>query len=247
MLRPVAGFSPSGYTGEVATLYIIGTPIGNLGDISVRAAEILKSVDLVACEDTRRTLKLLNHLGIQAPMLSCRSHNEQVAAEKVIAALNDGKTAAYASDAGTPGLSDPGAILARLAAEAGHVVIPVPGPSAFAALISVAGGLDKTVVFDGFLSPKPGRRRTRLKELLALGTGFVLYESPFRILKLLADLAEFDGERYICVGREMTKIHEEYLRGSAAAVYAEFVEKKEQIGEFSVYVSGKKANKRINY
>jgi 16S rRNA (cytidine1402-2'-O)-methyltransferase len=231
----------------VATLYIIGTPIGNLGDISVRAVEILKTADLVACEDTRRTLKLLNHLGIQVKMLSCRAQNEQFAAEKVIAALNDGKTVAYASDAGTPGLSDPGAILTRLAAEAGHLVIPIPGPSAFAALVSVAGALDKTVVFDGFLSPKSGRRRTRLKELLALETGFVLYESPFRILKLLADLAEFDGERYICLGREMTKIHEEYLRGSAAEVYAGFIEKNEQIGEFSIYVSGKKTNKRINY
>lgn len=231
----------------MATLYIIGTPIGNLGDISVRAEKILKTADLVACEDTRRTLKLLNYLGIQVTMLSCRSQNEQFAAEKVIAALNDGKTVAYASDAGTPGLSDPGAILTRLAAEAGHLVIPIPGPSAFAALVSVAGGLDKTVVFDGFLSPKSGRRRARLKELLALETGFVLYESPFRILKLLADLAEFDGERYICLGREMTKIHEEYLRGSVAEVYAEFMGKNEQIGEFSLYVSGKKANKRINY
>jgi 16S rRNA (cytidine1402-2'-O)-methyltransferase len=235
------------YTNEVAILYIIGTPIGNLGDISLRTAEILKTVDLVACEDTRRTLKLLNHLDIHVKMLSCRSQNEQFAAEKVIAALKNGKTAAYVSDAGTPGLSDPGAILARLAAEAGHAVLPVPGPSAFTALVSVAGALDKTIVFEGFLSPKPGRRRSRLQELLALEAGFVLYESPFRILKLLADLAEFDGERYLCLGREMTKIHEEYLRGSAAEVYAEFAGKNEQIGEFSVYVSGKKTNKRINY
>jgi 16S rRNA (cytidine1402-2'-O)-methyltransferase len=247
LLRPVAGFSPHGYTQEVATLYIIGTPIGNLGDISLRAVEILKSADLVACEDTRRTLKLLNHLGIHVRTLSCRAQNEQFAAEKVIRALNEGKTVAYASDAGTPGLSDPGAVLTRLAAEAGHAVIPVPGPSAFAVLVSVAGGLDKTVVFEGFLSPKPGRRRARLKELLALELGFVLYESPFRILKLLADLAEFDEERYICLGREMTKVHEEYLRGSVAEVYAKIRERNEQIGEFSVYVSGKKTNKRINY
>jgi 16S rRNA (cytidine1402-2'-O)-methyltransferase len=231
----------------VAILYIIGTPIGNLGDISFRAVETLKTAGLVACEDTRRTIKLLNHLGIQVKMLSCRSQNEVSAAEKVIAALNEGKTVAYASDAGTPGLSDPGAVLARLAAEAGHQVIPIPGPSAFASLVSVAGALDKTVVFEGFLSPKPGRRRSRLKELLALETGFVLYESPFRILKLLADLAEIDGERYMCLGREMTKVHEEYIRGPAAEIYAEFAKKSEQIGEFSVYVSGKKANKRINY
>jgi 16S rRNA (cytidine1402-2'-O)-methyltransferase len=231
----------------VATLYIIGTPIGNLGDISFRAVEILKTADVVACEDTRRTVKLLNHLGIQVKMLSCRAQNERFAAEKVIVALDEGKMVAYTSDAGTPALSDPGALLARLAAAAGHAVIPVPGPSAFAALVSAAGGLDKTVVFEGFLSPKPGRRRSRLRELLALDAGFVLYESPFRILKLLADLAEFDGKRYICVGREMTKVHEEYLRGSAAEIYAEFAEKEGQIGEFSVYISGKKINMHVNY
>ncbi|MDR1240190.1 MAG: 16S rRNA (cytidine(1402)-2'-O)-methyltransferase [Treponema sp.] len=230
----------------MATLYIIGTPIGNLGDISFRAAELLKTADLVACEDTRRTVKLLNHLGIQVKLLSCRAQNEEFASEKVIRALDEGKTVAYASDAGTPALSDPGAVLARLAVEAGHAVIPVPGPSAFAALVSVAGGLDKTVVFEGFLSPKPGRRRSRLRELLTMEAAFVLYESPFRILKLLADLAEFDGERYICVGREMTKVHEEYLRGPAAEIFAEFAKKEEQIGEFSVYVSGKKTNKRVN-
>ncbi|MDR2478835.1 MAG: 16S rRNA (cytidine(1402)-2'-O)-methyltransferase [Treponema sp.] len=222
----------------MATLYIIGTPIGNLGDISFRAVEILKTVDLVACEDTRRTLKLLSHLGIRVKMLSCRSQNEKFAAEKVIAALNQGQTVAYASDAGTPALSDPGAALVRLAAQAGHAVIPIPGPSAFAALLSVAGSTDKTVVFEGFLSPKPGRRRSRLRELLALDAGIMLYESPFRIIKLLEDIAEIDNNRYICVGREMTKVHEEYIRGSVAEILAYFVQKKEQIGEFSVFISG---------
>ena len=162
----------------VAVLYIIGTPIGNLGDISFRAAEILKTVDLVACEDTRQTRKLLSHLGIGVKTLSCRAQNEESAAKKLIALLDQGKTLAYASDAGTPALSDPGALLARRAAEAGHRVIPIPGPSAFAALLSVSGGMDKTVVFEGFLSPKPGRRRKRLRELLDTNCGFVLYESP---------------------------------------------------------------------
>ena len=176
----------------MATLYIIGTPIGNLGDISFRAVETLKKADLVACEDTRRTLKLLNHLGIKAKMLSCRSQNEEFAAQKVIEALNQGLTVAYASDAGTPALSDPGAVLARLAVKAGHEPVPIPGPSAFASLVSVAGGTDKTIVFEGFLSPKPGRRKSRLRELLAMDAAIVLYESPFRILKLLADIAEID-------------------------------------------------------
>jgi 16S rRNA (cytidine1402-2'-O)-methyltransferase len=231
----------------VAILYIIGTPIGNLGDISFRAVEILKTVDMVACEDTRRTLKLLSHLGIRVPLISCRAHNEEFAAEKVIAALNEGKTLAYASDAGTPALSDPGAALVRLAVEAGHQALPIPGPSAFAALVSVSGGPDKTVVFEGFLSPKAGRRRSRLRELLAMDAAFVLYESPFRILKLLEDLADLDRERYICVGREMTKVHEEYLRGPVTEVSSLLAEKNRQLGEFSVFVSGKKSNKRVNY
>jgi 16S rRNA (cytidine1402-2'-O)-methyltransferase len=222
----------------VAVLYIVGTPIGNLGDLSIRAAELFKTADLVACEDTRHTLKLLSHLGIRAPLLSCRAQNEESAAARVIAALNEGKTVAYASDAGTPGLSDPGAVLAAAAAAAGHEVIPVPGPSAFAALVSVAGGRDKTVVFEGFLSPKPGRRRSRLRELLDTGWAFVVYESPFRILKLLEDLADLDSERYVCVGREMTKVHEEYRRGSAAEIRVFFAQKERQMGEFALYVSG---------
>jgi 16S rRNA (cytidine1402-2'-O)-methyltransferase len=222
----------------VATLYIIGTPIGNLGDISFRAVEILKTADMVACEDTRRTLKLLNHLGIRVKMLSCRSQNEESAAKKIIAALDQGQTVAYASDAGTPALSDPGAVLAGMAAAAGHEVIPIPGASAFAALLSVSGGRDKTVVFEGFLSPKPGRRRARLQELLAMKAGIVLYESPFRILKLMEDIAEIDETRYICIGREMTKVHEEYIRGTAGEVLAVLGAKKEPIGEFSVYITG---------
>ncbi|GHV88466.1 ribosomal RNA small subunit methyltransferase I [Spirochaetia bacterium] len=231
-----------GYTTVMAILYIIGTPLGNLGDITFRAVETLKTVDMVACEDTRRTLKLLSHLGIRVKLISCRARNEEFAAGTVIAALNEGQTVAYASDAGTPAVSDPGAVLVRLAAQAGHQVIPIPGPSAFASLVSVAGGMDKTVVFEGFLSPKAGRRRSRLRELLALDAAFVLYESPFRILKLLEDLADFDKERYICIGREMTKVHEEYLRGSAAEVMGILAKKSSQLGEFSVYISGKKSN-----
>ena len=232
----------------MSILYIIGTPIGNLGDISSRAIEILRTVDLVACEDTRQTLKLLNHLVIHTKMLSCRAQNEEIAAKKIIAILNDGKNIAYTTDAGTPGLSDPGARLARMSAEAGHEVIPIPGPSAFASLLSVSGGVDKSVLFEGFLSPKPGRRRNRLKELLDTGFGFVIYESPFRIVKLFSELADLDNSRYVCVGREMTKVHEEYLRGSAGEIY-EFLRKKAEKndirGEFSILVSGKKSNYRV--
>ena len=196
----------------------------------------------MASEDTRQTLKLLSHLGIRVKMLSCRAQNEELAANKIITLLDEGKTIAYTSDAGTPGLSDPGALLARKAAQAGHDVIPIPGPSAFAALLSVCGGYDKTVLFEGFLSPKPGRRRKRLKELLETSFGFVLYESPFRVLKLFEDLADLDHTRYVCVGREMTKLHEEYLRGSVGEIrqiLLKKAEKSEIRGEFSVFVSGK--------
>ena len=183
-------------------------------------------------------------------MLSCRAQNEEIAAKKIIAHLNEGKCVAYTSDAGTPALSDPGALLARRAAEAGHDVIPIPGPSAFAALLSVCGGFDKSVLFEGFLSPKPGRRRTRLKELLETGYAFVLYESPYRILKLFEDLADLDDRRYVCLGREMTKLHEEYFRGSAgeiSEILRKKAEKSEIRGEFSVFVSGKLSNYLVNY
>jgi 16S rRNA (cytidine1402-2'-O)-methyltransferase len=233
------------YTLAVATLYIIGSPLGNLGDLSFRALEVLKTTALLACEDTRRTVKLLNHYGIKVKLLSCRSQNEDAAAEKVIALLDQGLSAAYMSDAGTPGVSDPGAVLVRRTCAAGHEVIPIPGPSAFASLVSVAGAQDKTVAFEGFLSPRDSRRRTRLRELMEGAAACVLYESPFRILKLLGDLVDIDGDRYICIGREMTKIHEEYLRGPAARVLEQLAARTEQKGEFSVYVTGKKKSDMV--
>ncbi|MDR1257592.1 MAG: 16S rRNA (cytidine(1402)-2'-O)-methyltransferase [Spirochaetaceae bacterium] len=221
---------------------MVASPIGNLRDISVRALETLKAVSIVACEDTRHSLKLLTHFGIKVRLVSCRAANEAKAAAKLVEEMDGGCDIAYLSDAGSPALSDPGAVLARLAADGGHRVVPVPGPSAFASLVSAAGAADKTIVFEGFLSPKGGRRRSRLKELLALGSAFVLYESPFRIVKLLTDLTEFDAGRYICVGREMTKIHEEYIRGAAASVLRVLEQRVEQKGEFSVFVSGRKAS-----
>ncbi|MDR0411530.1 MAG: 16S rRNA (cytidine(1402)-2'-O)-methyltransferase [Treponema sp.] len=223
----------------MGTLFIIGTPIGNLGDLSFRAVETLKAVSMAAAEDTRRTLKLLTHFGIRVTVISCRSGNEKIAAQKVASILDSGESVAYMSDAGTPGMSDPGSTLVRTVVAAGHTVIPIPGPSAFTSLVSVSGATDKTIVFEGFLSPKSGRRRTRVKELLDIGNAFVLYESPFRVVKLLQDLAEFDSKRYICVGREMTKLHEEYLRGSVAEVLMILSARFDQKGEFSIFVSGK--------
>ncbi|WP_296331346.1 16S rRNA (cytidine(1402)-2'-O)-methyltransferase [uncultured Treponema sp.] len=221
----------------MSTLYIVGTPIGNLGDITFRAVETFKSVDVVAAEDTRHTLQLLNHLEIRKPLVSCRSQNEEAASQKIIRMLDEGQTVAYASDAGTPGISDPGAILAGLARKAGHTVVPIPGASAFASLVSVAGAGGKTLVFEGFLSPKPGRRRSRLKELMEMEAAIVLYESPFRIVKLLTDIADIDSERRVVVGRELTKMHEEIVEGTAQELLENFASRSKIQGEFAVFIS----------
>ncbi len=226
--------------GEVAELYIVATPIGNLGDITLRAVETFRNSDVVAAEDTRRTLQLLNHLEIKKTLVSCRARNEKFAAEKIVALLNEGKNVAYASDAGTPGVSDPGAVLVDAARKAGHKIVPVPGASAFAALISVAGSGGKTIVFEGFLSPKPGRRKSRVKELMDSGDAAVLYESPYRIVKLLSDIAEIDGSRRVVVGRELTKLHEEITEGSAAELLADYGSRQKIQGEFAVFISGNK-------
>lgn len=211
-----------------------------MGDITFRALETFKAVDVIACEDTRRTLQLLTHFEIRKPLVSCRTQNEQAAAQKIVRLLDEGQTAAYASDAGTPGISDPGAVLVDEARAAGHTVVPVPGASAFAALASVAGSGGKTLVFEGFLSPKPGRRRSRLRELMATGSAFVLYESPFRIVKLLADIADIECGRRVVVGRELTKLHEEIVEGTAAELRDAFAGRSKILGEFAVFVSGNK-------
>lgn len=218
----------------------MGTPIGNLGDITHRALETFRNVDVIACEDTRHTLQLLNHFEIRKPLVSCRAQNERVAAQKIVGLLDEGQTVAYASDAGTPGISDPGAVLVDVARKAGHTVVPIPGACAFVSLASVAGSGGKSLLFEGFLSPKPGRRRSRLRDLMATGCAFVLYESPFRIVKLLADIADIQCERRIVVGRELTKLHEEIVEGTAAEVLEDFAGRSKILGEFAVFVSGGK-------
>ncbi len=228
----------------MSELYIVGTPIGNLGDITFRALETFKSVDVIAAEDTRHTLELLTHFEIRKPLVSCRAQNEGFASEKIIQMLNKGQKVAYASDAGTPGISDPGAVLAEKARSAGHRVIPIPGPSAFATLASVAGSGGKTLVFEGFLSPKPGRRRSRLRELMGTPAACIVYESPFRVVKLLADIAEIDGERRIVVGRELTKLHEEINDGTAREIYEDYSSRSKVLGEFAVFISGNKATSK---
>ncbi len=228
------------YNYNVSELYIVATPIGNLKDITYRAVETLEAVDYVAAEDTRRTLQLLTHFNIRKPLLSCRAQNEEKASEKIIEILNEGKNVAFASDAGTPGISDPGAVLVARVREAGHTVVPIPGASAFATLVSVAGEGGKTIIFEGFLPVKPGKRRSRVAELLETGNAVVLYESPFRIVKLLADIADIDSERHVLVGRELTKMHEEIVEGKAVDIYSEFANRPKILGEFAVFVAGVK-------
>ncbi len=224
----------------MSELYIVGTPIGNLDDITFRAIETFKKVDFIACEDTRHTLQLLNHFEIKKPLISCRAQNEKFAGEKIVQLLREGHSVAYASDAGTPGISDPGAVLVDVVREAGFRIIPIPGASAFATLISAAGSGGKTLIFEGFLSPKPGRRRSRLRELLATGDAIIIYESPFRITKLLSDIADIDSERRLVVGRELTKLHEEIISGSAGELQEEFLGRDSIKGEFAIFISGTK-------
>ncbi len=223
---------------SVPTLYIVATPIGNLKDITLRALETLRAVDLIAAEDTRHTLQLLNAHGIVKRLISCRAANETNSADGIVNLLSEGQSLAYCTDAGTPGLSDPGAILVDRVRRAGYPVVPLPGPSAFASLLSVGGFGGRTVTFDGFLSVKSGKRQRRVDELLARQEAFVLYESPFRIVKLLQAIADTEPERKILVAREMTKSHEEFLPGTALSVLNELKARPIIKGEFAVLVSG---------
>jgi 16S rRNA (cytidine1402-2'-O)-methyltransferase len=221
----------------MSILYMVATPIGNLEDITYRAVRILSEVDIIACEDTRESVKLLNHYGIKKQLLSCRAANEKQSAPGLVKLLLEGKTMAYISDAGTPGLSDPGKILVRHARDAGINVIPLPGPSAFAALVSICGFPGKAVTFEGFLSPKKGKRKKRLGELLLREEAFVLYESPFRVVKLLEDLSDLAPEAKVLVGREITKKFEEISEDSALNLFAEWEKRVTIKGEIALLVS----------
>lgn len=195
------------------TLYLVATPIGNLSDISARAIETLKAVDIIACEDTRHTQKLLNHLGIKAKTVSYHEHNEQERATELAKKLAEGMSVAVVSDAGTPGINDPGHHIVEKAIEAGINVVTIPGPTAFVSAVIVSGLATDSIFFDGFLPAKKGERRKRLEEISSIPATLAFYESPHRIAAALSDCLEILGDREASFSREITKLHEETIRG----------------------------------
>ncbi len=224
---------------EPGTLYLVATPLGNLFDITLRALEILRTVDIIAAEDTRTTRKLLSRYEIKAPkLLAYHEHNEVRRAREIVKFLEKGKSVALVSEAGTPGISDPGAYLVNLAHQKGLSIRPIPGPSAVATALSCAGfELKEGFVFIGFLPAKAAERRRWLEELRGERRPMVFYEAPHRLLKTLTDMLNIFGEREAFLAREMTKVHEEYRRGSLSQFKRRF-EKEAPRGEFTLVVKG---------
>jgi 16S rRNA (cytidine1402-2'-O)-methyltransferase len=222
-------------------LYLVATPIGNLGDITLRALDVLRRADRIACEDTRQTQKLLNHFGIATPTVSCHEHNERQRATELVDALKAGGRIALVSDAGMPGISDPGGWLAAAAIAAGVPIIPIPGANAALSALIASGLPTDEFHFIGFLPEKAGARRTRLEELAARSTAeltLVFYEAPHRILDTLADLESVWGpDLRVVAARELTKIHEEFLRGTVAEVRGELAGRDRVRGEFVLLVA----------
>ena len=199
------------------TLFVVATPIGNLEDVTYRAVRVLKEVDVIACEDTRHTAKLLQHYGIDKPTVSYHEHNEVARAEELVGRLEQGISVAQVSDAGMPGISDPGYRVIKLAIERGIRVVPVPGPSALIAAVAASGMATDSFQFLGFLPARSGERRTMLETLLQAELTTVVYEAPHRIAETLQDVVEILGaERPVVLARELTKVHEEFVRGTAA-------------------------------
>ncbi|MBN1268450.1 MAG: 16S rRNA (cytidine(1402)-2'-O)-methyltransferase [Kiritimatiellae bacterium] len=203
-------------------LYIVGTPIGNLGDITFRAVETLKAADVILAEDTRHTRKLLARYDIHVPLVSCHRFNEAARVERALEAIRAGKALALVTDSGMPGISDPGSRVVAACRAAGFPVTAVPGPTAVATAVALSGMGGRGYLFEGFLPHKSGARRRRLGELAAEEHPVVLFESPYRLLKLLTEIEEVMGPRRVFVGRELTKQFEECLEGAPADVRAAF-------------------------
>ena len=218
------------------TLYLIATPIGNLEDITHRAIRLLGEVDVIACEDTRHTNKLLRHYGISTRTISYHEHNERERASELIERLKSGADVAVVSDAGTPGISDPGFRLARIAIDNDVRVVPVPGASALISALVASGLPTDEFFFGGFLPARSGARRARLAELRSLPTTLIFYEGPHRIAATLRDAQEILGERQAIVARELTKMHEEIARGSLSELAAQFSSAESARGEMVLII-----------
>jgi 16S rRNA (cytidine1402-2'-O)-methyltransferase len=219
------------------TLYLVATPIGNLEDITFRALRILKEVDLIAAEDTRRTKKLLNHYHANTPVTSYFEHSTFRKTQSLIAQLKTGKSIALVSEAGTPSISDPGYRLTKLAIDNQLNVVPVPGASALIAALSASGLPTHSIIFEGFIPRKPGKRRNFFLSLKDQEKTLIFYESPRRLLSTLKDLLEVLGDRHIVIARELTKIFEEMIRGRTSEVL-ELLENRTIKGEITILVSG---------
>jgi 16S rRNA (cytidine1402-2'-O)-methyltransferase len=218
-------------------LYLVATPIGNLGDITLRALEVLASVDIIACEDTRVTRKLMDRYGIETRLTPYHEHNATEARPRLLARLADGQAIALVSDAGTPLISDPGYKLVRAACEAGHTVTALPGPSSVLAALSVAGLPTDRFFFEGFLPAKQAARQKRVAELASIPATLVLFESGSRLAAALTDLAAAFGKRAAAACRELTKLHEEVRRGDLETLARDYAAGAESRGEFVVVVA----------
>jgi 16S rRNA (cytidine1402-2'-O)-methyltransferase len=219
------------------TLYIVATPIGNLEDLSFRAVRVLREADRIACEDTRHTRRLLDHYGIEKPLLSYHEHNEKERTEELLRELEEGRSVALVSDAGTPLIADPGYRIVHAARERDIPVSPIPGPSAIMAALSAGGLATDAFLFAGFLPAKARARRRALEGWQSLEATLVFYEAPHRVVESLRAIAEVMGDRRLAVARELTKIHEEFLDGTAASI-ADTLEARPAIkGEFTIMVA----------
>ena len=228
--------APPGRGALPAGLYVVATPIGNLEDVTLRALRVLRDADLIAAEDTRRTRILLQAHGLDTPLVSYHAHNHARQGSTLLRRLQTGARVALVTDAGTPGISDPGFHLVRACREAGVPVVPVPGPSAVAAVLSVAGVPADRFVFEGFLPPRPGRRLARLEALRALDRPVVLYEGPHRLAGTLAAIQTVFGDAEVVLAREVTKRFEEFRRGTAGTLRA-LVEQTGVRGEVTLVVN----------
>jgi 16S rRNA (cytidine1402-2'-O)-methyltransferase len=224
---------------EGGVLYLVSTPIGHRGDLSRRAMAVISAADVVAAEDTRHTGSMLASLDMSRPLTSYHEHNKEKATAGLLKALEEGQSVALVSDAGTPGLSDPGFFLVRAAVAAGVTVTAVPGPSALLAALVVSGLPTDAFTFTGFLPVKKGRRRKALSALAEMPNTLIFYESPHRITSTLTDMAEIYGNRWACICRELTKKFEEVIRGRLADL-AQLYETSEARGEFTIVVAGAK-------